>query len=133
MLNTEAKMIKTLFAVLLALVCGVAAGQNQFEIAADRTGFRDTLIRVAPTYTNARSLAANVGEDTSVPSGAKKVLFAATCNFYAKVGGTATVPGDVTNGSAAELNPAAWQLNSSITTIGLIAPVACVVTVTFYE
>lgn len=126
-------MIKTLFAVLLALVCGGAAGQNAFQIMPDNIGYKDTLIRMAPTYVNARSLAANVGEDTTVPTGAKKVLFAAACNFYAKIGGTATIPGDVTNGSAAELNPAAWHLTPNITTIGLIAPVACVVTVTFYQ
>lgn len=126
-------MIKTLFAALLALVCGVVGAQNAFQIMPDSTGNKGTLIRMLPSYVNARSLAANVGEDTTVPSGAKKVLFAATCNFYAKVGGTATVPGDVTNGSAAELNPAAWHLDGTTTTIGLISPSACVVTVTFYN
>lgn len=125
-------MIKIILTALVIAIGAPAFAQSNFRIDADSTGYRDTLIRNRPAYVNARSLAANVNEDTTVPTGAKKVIFSATCNFYAKSGGSATVPGDVTNGSASELNPAAWSLDAGITTIGLISPAACVVTISYY-
>ena len=91
-----------------------------------------TWCRRTSDYVNARSLAAGVAEDTTVPTGAKKVLFSCTGNFYAKVGtGSASVPGDVTNGSAAELNPSAWVVTAG-EIISVISPVACVITLSYY-
>lgn len=82
---------------------------------------------------NARSLAAGVAEDSTVPTGATKVLFSSTGNFYAKIGtGSAAVPGDVTNGSAAELNPTGWVVKAG-DIISLISPVSCVVTLSYYS
>lgn len=125
--------MRKLLAAVFVLVASTAFAQDAFRILPDAGGNPNNLIRIAPTYVNARSLAANVAEDTTVPTGAKRVLFSAACNFYAKRGGSATVPGDVTDGTAAELNPAAWYLDGSVTTIGVISTSACVVTVTYYK
>jgi len=82
---------------------------------------------------NARSLAAGVAEDTTVPTGAGKVLFSSTGNFYAKMGtGAAAVPGDVTDGTAAELNPAGWVVDAG-SIISVIAPADCVLTLSYYK
>lgn len=92
-----------------------------------------TWCRRPSDYVNARSLAAGVAEDTTVPTGAGKVLFSGTGNFYAKVGtGSAVVPGDTTDGSAAELNPSGWVVTAG-EIISLIAPAACVVTLSYYK
>lgn len=126
-----------LFAFAIALGIGLGGavlGQDAFRIMPDGFGFTGTLIRVAPTYVNARVLAANVNESATIPTGAKKVIFSGTCDFYARPGGTATVPAaDVTDGTASELNPAAWHLDGSFTTIGIIAASACNVTTSWYK
>lgn len=125
--------MRKLLGLVLMLIASSVFAQDAFRILPDAGGNPNTLIRIAPTYVNARSLAANVNEDTTIPTGAKRVIFAGTCNFYAKPGGTAAVPGDVTNGSASELNPSAWHLDGSFTVIGLISDTACTVTVTYYR
>jgi hypothetical protein len=62
------------------------------------------------------------------------VVFSANCNFYALTGASAAVPGaTTTNGSAAMLNPAAWSLANAPTQITVVAPSACVVTMSFYQ
>ena len=82
-------------------------------------------------YVLAKSLAASVAESFTVPAGAAYVVFSANGDFYAKVGGTATVPGDVTDGTASELNPTA-RACSPASTISVISPYATVVTAAFY-
>lgn len=124
-------MIKSLFVAFLALACVSADAQNKFSIENATGGSTPSFIRPAPTYVNARSLAASVSETDSVPSGAQWVLFGATCDFYAKTGASAAVPGDTTDGTAAELNPAAWRV-TGITQISVIASATCVVTLTYY-
>lgn len=119
--------------VALMFVVSAAIGQDAFRIMPDGFGNPNTLIRVAPTYVNARVLAASVNESTTIPTGAKKVIFSSTCNFYAKPGGTAAVATDTTDGSASELNPSAWHLDGSFTTIGVISDTTCVVTLTYYK
>lgn len=60
--------------------------------------------RYAPTYVNARVLAAGVAESTTVPSGAKWVMIHSSTpstTFVQFDGTTATVPTDTTDGSAA--------------------------------
>jgi|SRR5687767_9270872 len=89
-----------------------------------------TFIRSAPTYVDARDLAANTNETHTVPAGAETVMFSCTGDFYAKQNGAAAIPGDVTDGSASELNPKNWSLEAT-TSIGLIAPAACKITLTF--
>ena len=100
---------------------------------ADQDGRPVLLARNAPDHVDARVLAANVNEDHTVATDAKYVIFSSTVDFYAKKGGTAAVPAaDVTDGTGSELNPTIWYI-SGITTIGLIAPTAAVVTLTFYK
>jgi hypothetical protein len=125
-------------ALLLAATSGVfraapALGQNAFELA-PAVGGTNSYLRLPPTYVAARVLAANVAEDHTVPTGAKYVVFSASCAaFYVKRGGTAAVPaGDVTDGTASELNPAGYYI-VGVTTLGLIAPATCVVTMAFYS
>lgn len=95
--------------------------------------------RLSPTHTDARVLAANTNETHTVPSGARYVVFSADDVFYAKKNGAASVPsGDVTDGSASEMNPGTWYLvgdpdGSDTATIGLIAPRATTVTLTFHK
>lgn len=91
-------------------------------------------LRRAPRYIDARSLAANTNETHTCPTGATHVTFSADGDFYAKPGGAAAVPGDVTDGSGSECNPAGWELEAeAITSIGLIATAARVVTMCFYK
>lgn len=91
--------------------------------------------RPAPGYVNAVVLAANVAQSSTVPPLAKQILFSSTCNFYANPRGTAAVPGSTTtDGSASELNPAAWyNLGASTLTVSLISGSSCVVTLNYYK
>ena len=126
-------MKRIFFAVLLAaLLVLPAQAQNTFRLFPESGGAFSSSVRIAPTYVNSNSLAASTAESQTVPTGAKWVLFSATCNFYANAAATATVPGDVTNGSASELNPSAWYVDG-VTTISVISPSACVITFAFYR
>jgi len=91
-----------------------------------------TFARSAPTYIDARDLAANTNETHTVPAGADFVYFSADGDFYAKTNGAAAVPGDVTDGTASEMNPKHWDLNG-VTSIGLIASAARKITLSFYK
>ena len=91
-----------------------------------------TFARSAPLYIDARDLAANTNETHTVPAGADFVIFSADGDFYAKPNGAAAVPGDVTDGTASELNPVIWDLNG-VTSIGLISSSARKVTLSFYK
>ena len=87
-------------------------------------------------YVQSVSLAASTAELIPVPATAQFVLFSATCNFYANYSTTATVPGDVTNGSASELNPTQRVLmlgSTRIAAISVISAAACVITASFYK
>jgi hypothetical protein len=125
-------MKRLLLALLLAFSLQSALAQNMFRLMPESGGAYSSSVRIAPTYVNANSLAASTAESQTVPTGAKWVLFSATCNFYANPTTTATVPGDVTNGSASELNPSAWYV-ADVTTISIISASACVVTTAFYR
>ena len=92
----------------------------------------NTYLRSASLYVDARDLAANTNETHTVPAGATSVILSATGDFYAKINGAASVPGDVTDGTASELNPKGYDLNG-VTSIGLIAPSATKITLTFYS
>ena len=79
-----------------------------------------------------RVLAAGVAEVHTVPTGAKKVIFSATADFYVRFGAAAAVPTvDITDGSGSILNPQLRSIDAAAT-IGLIAPATCVVTMEFY-
>ena len=81
----------------------------------------------------ARSLAASTAESITVPTGARFALFSCSGDFYANYTTTATVPGDtvIADATASELNPA-MRFISGITTISIIAPAACVVTLSIW-
>lgn len=81
-------------------------------------------------YTQSRALAAGVAKTITVPTGARFVLFSANSDFYVKGDGAATVPGDISDGTAPVLNPAGREL-TGVSSLSLIAPAACVVTATF--
>lgn len=87
--------------------------------------------------TNAVSLAASTAENITIPADATHVAFSATSDFYMKFNATATVPGDTTDGTAAELNPTVRRLilgdGTAVTSISVIAPIACIVTAMFFK
>ena len=96
--------------------------------------------RPTPSSVMALSLAANVAKSFTLPSvtggqpGARYVIFAATGNYYVNCYAAATVPGDTTDGTAAELNPSGYQITpGEPMTISVISPVACVITAAFYQ
>lgn len=92
--------------------------------------------RPFPAYVLAASLAASTAESFSVPTinghAAQFVVFSSNVDFYANGYATATVPGDTTDGTASELNPAGYQIPPEVTSISVIAPSAGVVTAAFY-
>ena len=127
--------VSLLIAALLLLItvsANVNAAQNTLAIEAVRNGI-PAYLRPLPDYVDARVLAANTNEDHTIPTGARWVIFSSSCAaFYAKKGGTAAVPGaDVTDGSGSSLNPAGYYVERS-TTIGLISPTTCVITMEFF-
>lgn len=79
-----------------------------------------------------RSLAADTAESITVPTGAGIVVLSATGDFYANWTTTATVPADVTDGSASELNPGVRKVAAGAT-ISVIAPAAARITASFYK
>lgn len=123
-----------LVSLLVAFAVQSAQAPANFVIPPDVPARYASNIRPAPSYIDARVLAANTAETHTMPSNTRFVLFSADCNFYVNaIGGTAAVPAaDVTNGSASELNPAAYYWTTPPTTISIIAPTACVVTMAVY-
>lgn len=105
---------------------------NAFRIFGDAEG-RSSFLRVAPTYVDAKSLAASTAETVTVPANAKFVVFSGNAPYYVNPhGATAAVPGDVSNGSASELNPAGYELRG-MATFSVISPSACILTMAFYS
>lgn len=110
-----------------------AAAQANFTIPADVPRRYASNIRTAPTYVDARVLAAGVAEVWTAPANTRFVIFSSTCNFYAKPNAAAAVPAaDVTDGTGSELNPAAWYFPNPVTTVGVISPAVCTVTISAY-
>lgn len=83
-------------------------------------------------YVLARALAANTAESFAVPAGAKFVVLSSTADFYVNCAGTATVPGDTTDGTASELNPSTLDV-SGVATISVISAGTPIVTAAFYS
>ena len=127
-------MKRLVLAVLFILAALPALAQNVFRIMPESGGAFASYLRVPPTYIDVRVLGVATNEDHTVPSGAKWVVFSANCAaFYVKRGGTAAVPaGDVTDGSGSELNPSGYFVDG-VSTLGLISPAACIVTMAFYK
>jgi hypothetical protein len=90
--------------------------------------------RPIPRSVMARSLAASTAEDITPPAGSRYVIFSCTGDFYVNPYATATVPGDTTDGTAAELNPAGYEFNTNeLPTFSVISSGACVITAAFYS
>ena len=88
---------------------------------------------VGQGYVMANVLAGTVAEVVTVPTGAKKVIFSATGNFYANFGAAGAIPAtEVTDGSGSLLNPEMREIDGAAT-IGLIAPSDCVVVMEFFK
>ena len=127
------KLILAASAALLCFSAYAAQVQNQFVIEPESRGAFSSMVRLAPTWIDARVLAANVAESHTLPTGALWVVFSANCNFYANPNGTAAVPAaDVTDGTGSELNPSAWRIVGQ-TAISFIAPTTCIVTMAYYK
>ena len=62
-----------------------------------------------PRYVDAFTLAANVAETYTVPSGIQFILISGDTGFYINTNGAAAVPADTTNGSASFYIPSAAQ------------------------
>lgn len=91
------------------------------------------MLRRAPGYIDAKVLAASTAETITVPAGAKYVIFSAEADFWANPNDTAAVPsGDVSDGSASELNPVGYDVEG-VSTISIISETAQNVSVTFYK
>lgn len=85
----------------------------------------------APDYVLSKLLAASTAEGFTVPANARYVVFSSTADFYANYSTTATVPGDVADGTASELNPGIRDI-SGVTTISIISAGTPIVTAAFY-
>lgn len=89
-------------------------------------------------WINALALSAGGAAETQqAPAGARYVLFSANGDFYCRIAAAstaATVPGDTTDGSASELNPA-MRYVAETDYISLISPAAgaTIVTMMFYK
>lgn len=122
--------------VLLLTACLVAHAQttlSAFQIFPDTSSQFSSSVLLPPTYTDALVLVANASQTQTVPALANWVVFSGDCNFYAKTGASAAVPGaTTTTGAAAMQNPAAWRI-TNISQITLVAATACKVTLSFYQ
>jgi hypothetical protein len=86
-----------------------------------------------PQYIEAIVLTASSAATFTVPTGAKYVLFSANADFYANYTTTATVPSVSTStGAASELNPALRYIEG-VTSISLISPTVCIITIGVYK
>ena len=127
------KYILTILAALFIACPAHAAAINQMQVIHSNGSYALTPSK----YTLSRTLAANTAESFTVPSGANGQLanfvnFAGGCDFFVNWTTTATVPGDVTDGTASEQNPTVRYIPDGTTTISVISESACKITASFY-
>lgn len=132
------KIFVAFFVGLLTLGASLPSqAQANFIIPQTADSRNTTHVRNAPTYVQARILAAATAETVALPAGTNIAVFSATCNFYASTTIPATIPAaDVTDGTASELNPSAWYFAGSSTqtpSVSVISDVACTITVSAYK
>lgn len=100
--------------------------------------------RYMSDYTDSVVLVANTNQSydltNAIAAGAKFMIISATAgDFYARAGGTATIPSASTvTGAASELNPAAFDIEtanmpSNATTIGFKSATTMTLTLAFYK
>lgn len=124
-----------LLAALMAVFSFPAYASNLAKLQVDYGS--GNFLRTPPNYVLSKSLAASTAESFTVPTDqnglkAEHVIFSATCDFYANTSTTATVPGDVTDGTASVLNPTGYFLKGQVTTISVISASTCVITAEFW-
>ena len=77
-------------------------------------------------------LVANTEQTINIPTAASFVIPSCTGIVYVKIDGTVTVPsGNIVDGTAGEINPELLKIDGA-STIHLIAPVACVCSLSWY-
>lgn len=127
---------RSIIALLLLVTAIAAFAQANFVIPRAMGPNFASNVRLAPTYVNARVLAAGVSETSTLPADTRIVVFSADCNFYAKPGAAAAVASDVADGTASELNPSAWYFANApgaTQQVTVIAPTVCNVTLSAYK
>jgi len=105
---------------------------KNLAVKADANGDFPTWCRVPSDTVNSFTLAAGIARSATVPALAGKVFFSCTTSYYIKHNGVAAVPGDITNGSAAELNPSCYLVSPG-DTLGVIASAAGTITLSYYR
>ena len=92
-----------------------------------------TVILAPSSCRYAVALTAGVNQTITVPAGANAVLFNSTAPFWLQYGAAATLPtaNDV-SGNAPELAPQARRIAAG-TSLGLIAPASCLVSLSFFR
>ena len=105
---------------------------RNLAVKADANGDFPTWCRVPSGYVDSFTLAAGVAVSATVPSLAGKVFFSCTGNYYVMYNGAATIPGNVSNGGASELNPSCYIVKAR-DTLGIISPVLGTITLTYYR
>lgn len=125
------KVLFLLVGLILAVTAQAASGPARLRFLPNTDGMQ--YFRSAPDYVDARVLAGSTAESHTVPADVRWLIFSSTCaTFYARKNAAAAVPAaDVTDGSASERSPTAWFVEN-LTSIGLIAPEACIITLSFY-
>lgn len=102
-----------------------------FQTCQDAMG-RATDILFPSTHRCVVILAGGAAKSVPVPPSASTVLFNATAPFWVQYGGAASLPAaDCLDGTAPELSPAGRQVKG-IASLGLVAPDACTVSLTFF-
>ncbi len=87
-----------------------------------------------PMWIDHLALGTGVAKAYTVPTGATKLIFLASFDFYVNYVGVAVVPtGDVVDGTGAEFNPGGIRLLDSTTTaISIIAAAGGMMTILAY-
>lgn len=104
---------------------------HSFQTLDDVMG-KGTSVLPISNYTLVLLLSAGVSKAVTVPAEARVVLFSATGNFWLSADSTPAVPAaDILDGTAPELNPSGRAVRAG-QTLGLVAPAACTVSLSFY-
>lgn len=104
----------------------------RYTVHSDQNGFTDVGVISVSDQINALSLAANTAKSDTIPSTAKFVSIVSSTTCYVRFGAVATIPGDTTDGSAAELMPAGvgiFRATERPTTVGSIITGTALLTV----
>lgn len=105
---------------------------QSFQTLDDVMG-KNTSILPISDHTHALLLSPGVSKAVTVPPDARVALFSATGNFWLSADNAPAVPTlDILDGTAPELNPSGRAVRAG-QTLGLVAPAACTVSLSFYR